>query len=263
MNKRGQLAIFVILGIVILIGAILIFSLDYIKEKAGIGIKDAFAAPIQQYVETCLKSAAESAILENSRHGGYFYLPDLSTAELTENVPFFYDAEEDDHVLFPDMQIFADEIANYVDAVMFVCLNDFKPFKEQGFEITFEEPSTDAMLDMSDTQKLTLTTNMHVTIKKAEQTRELTHFAADVQAEQFYQDIMAAKAVVESVEEQGICVTCFSEVAEKYDLFVGILPVVENNKNIDIIDIADNNYKINSEDYHLKFAVRYGESDEG
>ena len=82
MHKRGQVTVFIIVGVLILIVAgVFLYSQDkkIIEKPTTIN-----TAPIISFVEQCIKSTAQEGIFENGKQGGYFILPEYSTTDLFE-----------------------------------------------------------------------------------------------------------------------------------------------------------------------------------
>ena len=267
MSKRGQITVFIIVGIVLL-GMLIIFS--YTSSLLGLkqsGIEQqkmqgelGLSAPIEAYITSCISSTAKDGILENSRQSGYFILPDnadnKSTTDLYENVAYYYNNGE---ILIPSLETFAGEIASYVDTMLYLCLDDFNNFKNQGYDISFDEPSSKGILNHD---KLTIITTHPIKIKKDNKEIKLSEFVVSIPAEEYYQDIMIAKKIVETMNEEdikGVCITCFSSFAAENNVFVEILEI---GNNTTLFEVSDNDYFINNEKYMLRFAARYKENEE-
>ncbi len=291
-GKRGQLTLFMIVGILLLVIAGSIFFISSTqREPLEAQAVDVILplTSVQFYVEHCLERTAEEAILENGRQGGYFLLPEHSTTDLIKNVPYYYELGQEH---FPADEEIAAQVAHYVDALLFICLDNFAPFAERGLAIRAEEPSTKVSLSP---RRLLLQTRMPTTISQDVQIRTIDVYTASLDARQLHENIALAKEVVLSaggnlngeslpgvrLAEEGlaesnlkeerltstglagdgsICLTCFSNLAVENDVFVGILPYYDNTY---IFELEDHDYELNCEKYLLRFAVRHGTSREG
>ena len=179
-----------------------------------------------------------------------------STTDLYENVAYYYNNNE---ILIPSLETFAGEIASYVDTMLYLCLDDFNNFKNQGYDISFDEPSSKGILNHD---KLTIITTHPIKIKKDNKEIKLSEFVVSIPAEEYYQDIMIAKKIVETMNEEdikGVCITCFSSFAAENNVFVEILEI---GNNTTLFEVSDNDYFINNEKYMLRFAARYKENEE-
>ncbi len=254
-SERGQITIFIVVGMVILFSLAFIFWLTrssalQVQEDIPITIQ---TAPLEAYVQRCIESTAEQAILENGRRGGFFILPLHSTFELFEDVPYYFDVGQD---FFPADEVFAAEIGSYVDNLLSFCLNDFEPFQKHGYSITAGTPVSVVTISP---RKIKVQTTLPLAISRGIQIRELSTFVVDVPTEQFYNNVQAAKEIVQSSRDAAVCLNCFSNITESNNLFVGILPYYNNTY---IFDMADQDYLFGEEEYHLRFAVRYNETPE-
>lgn len=247
---------FIIVGILILaVAGFLFFLRDSTAKKQLEPPLYLDTQPIEMYVQQCQEKAVEEAILETGKSGGYTFLPEHSTANLREDVPYYRDQDRD---YFPTEEQLAKEIASYADAALPLCLQQFRFFIEKGYSIAAGDPTSTARLGK---KKMTLTTTLPLTIAHGIQVRDLSVFTAEVPAEQFYQNLQVARAVVDSLEsslegtgesKDQICLTCFAALAEEQNIFVGIIPI---GKNSYLFDLQDQDYDINGEQYHLRFAV--------
>ncbi len=259
MLKRGQITVFIVLGIIVLALTLFIFAIysQYSPKEistAERGVLDAsnLAGPVKSYVESCIRNTAKEGILENGYSGGYFTLPERSTIDLFYNVPYYKGYEQD---YSPSDEVIASELGKYVDVLLNLCLDDFQPFKEQGYNITAGKPSSAVKLSPT---KFSIETTFPLAVTLGTTITEISSFHTGVPAEEFYSDLEAARLVANSTTEM-ICTSCFSDLAAKNELFVEIYALTNNTY---LFEITDNDYEINYEKFRLRFAVRYNESSE-
>ena len=260
-STKGQLTAFIVIGLVILAGAFLIFTFygKSAQETLEESLVDLQTASIQSFVQSCMEKTAKKAILKNGRTGGYFILPEQHTEGSYGELPYYHELpyyQDGDQILIPSDKLLADHIAMHVDAVLDLCFDDFKEFKEQGYQITFEKPETTASLTPT---TLTLTSAMPLTIKRKTESQTINKFTATMPVSDWYESILTARAVVESHKNGEVCLTCFADRAEKSVIFVGIIPISETET---IFDLEDRNYFIDQEPFHFRFAVRFGKGEE-
>jgi hypothetical protein len=168
-NKRGQITIFIIVGIVVLFtfAGILFLTKSTTEEKLTAAGEPVLTAvpqtfqPISTYTENCLEQVGERGLRLLGEQGGYIY-PDL-VAEFTENptesdgitltplsVPYWHynhlpnggDVIQfaslqpplyitDDHVLSVEAQL-----SRFTEEQLAGCLRAYTPFTKQGFLIS-------------------------------------------------------------------------------------------------------------------------------
>jgi hypothetical protein len=207
---------------------------------------------IKSYVESCIKNTAKEGILDNGYYGGYFVLPEQSTTDLFDNVPYYKVYSQD---FFPSDEVIASELGKYVDALLDLCLNDFQPFMEQGYNIIAGKPSSTVKLSPT---KLSIETTLPLTVTLGTTVTEISSFYAEVSTKDFYNDLEVARVIANSTNEM-VCLSCFSDLAVENDLFVGTYAISNDTY---LFEITDNNYVIDYNNFKLRFAVRYNESTE-
>lgn len=170
--KRGQVTLFVILGIVlifVLIGAYYVSTSfkKTIAEKNVVQEADLSAdeVNVKNEIEDCIYSLAEDSILYTAARGGYYRPP--SKIEFMNNVEipyYFYKSEEN----VPTLDTLQEQIAMYIDANAEKCVPDNANL--------LEEPSSTAVL--TDTQ-LKIETDMPVSIGDSSE-RRLNFYTAEI-----------------------------------------------------------------------------------
>ncbi|GIU69725.1 MAG: hypothetical protein KatS3mg002_0961 [Candidatus Woesearchaeota archaeon] len=166
-EKRGQIALFIILGIVLMLIIGLVIYISY-KGKSSEAIPGRTTVserfePIQLFVEDCIASVAREAIEKLGKHGGYIdpndvYLSgrlfDVNNQDQTENdllylskdiekaIPYWlysYDYTGCDNCLILSQAPYLDEIERqisiYVSENIDYCLENLEQFIKQGYEI--------------------------------------------------------------------------------------------------------------------------------
>ncbi|MBI2666373.1 hypothetical protein HYX13_02060 [Candidatus Woesearchaeota archaeon] len=249
--KRGQITIFIILGILlVIIAGIVIFSFSLKMPQQKVTPLQTEA--VVQMVEKCLEQTAEKAILTTGKRGGYFILPLEATTGLRDDVPYFKNGMND---FFPSSEKRAEEIGKYIDTMLDFCL-DFTVFEKQGYNIIVKSPYTKVVLSDVSKPQLDIRTELPLTFKKGLQTKKLEFFRVRLPAEQLQKDFLVAQEIVKTQEGRGICITCFSDLADENSLFVEVLPYYDN---VYVYEITDEDYVLGDEKYVLRFAVKYGE----
>ena len=165
MKKRGQITVFIILGIILLFSSALVL---YIKKQVEITPTEIKAAveqvpleikPVQDFVTSCVEQTGEQAVRKLGSQGGYTDVSKLKVnlAEPTESdavsfggmvVPYWYYLKTPNKC--PDgcgmafnipvlrgtsPNSFESQISNYVDANLKDCLEGFAKFKQEGFDV--------------------------------------------------------------------------------------------------------------------------------
>ncbi|MFH1409128.1 MAG: hypothetical protein ABIH34_04435 [Nanoarchaeota archaeon] len=147
MSKRGQLTIFIILGLIIVF-SILLFI--YLRENTDIfdpeDIVPAWVQPLYVDVENCLGMLGEGGIQILALRGGYIELPDAfidprATMPLMDiiKVPLWNYRGRD---YMPTREEMGEELGRYIDAHINECLDGFEPHKDRWNIEIIKGPST-------------------------------------------------------------------------------------------------------------------------
>ncbi|MFQ5621172.1 MAG: hypothetical protein ACE5FT_04975 [Candidatus Nanoarchaeia archaeon] len=138
MGGRGQIALWIIIGIVLI--GLAFFGYQMAREAAPIPVD---VVPIQNYIETCLvDSMADGARLLGVQ-GGHIAVPEIHAQ--TEHGPVSFSVIDRVPMLatVEDMQ---DELSKYVADAVVDCVGDFPEFVEQGFIIEQKEAEAESQI---------------------------------------------------------------------------------------------------------------------
>ena len=168
MKKRGQVTVFIIVGIIILaISAGTFFIVKKVTaEKLEVGKEAAIpmgAEGVKSYIENCLENTAEEAIHYNFLTGG-IYLPTFITFYEEWTIPYYFYLGEDAHPLKEQVE---DGISRYVEDNLAICLRNFKSFA--GLAVKAEVPEVKTVIQK---KKVEVTLKMPVEIRSGEQIKK-------------------------------------------------------------------------------------------
>ena len=129
--KKGQLTIFVMMAIVIVIVIV-----GYFVMNRGFNFENSVpqeVSPLYNAVMDCVSDITEDSIYEIGGAGGYFDLPEKVN---TFSIPYYFYDNED---LSPSLKVVEGEIAKYVEQMLFFCVEevyfDLPEYEVEGGEI--------------------------------------------------------------------------------------------------------------------------------
>ena len=131
MKSKGQVTVFIIVGLAVL----LIFGMIFYFVGKGTEVEvPASAQPLKLYVESCLKSITHQGIQLLGIQGGY--IENISNSLETEysNLPYYYDKGE---LKVISKESLENELAFFIDNSLSNCINNFNVF--EGQNISSEE----------------------------------------------------------------------------------------------------------------------------
>jgi len=151
--KRGQVTLFIILGLVIIaIFGVLVYyrnasleQLDVIKERKSSIQEEA----ITNYVESCLKKVSDEAVWRIGYFGGYtgydenyVYYEDFN-GDIFHGyeVPYYLDSYRS---VFPSLEEIKSNLFDFIVLRLDGCLN-FNEFEQMGYSV--EEPNSEEILN--------------------------------------------------------------------------------------------------------------------
>jgi hypothetical protein len=220
-TKKGQVTIFIIIGLMILLTFSILFYFQKSIEGNNINLKRIFSfkldtIPIKNYVEDCLQATSNEAINYVGKHGGYYDLDNvISTNSAIYNTAYYFFLGQN---LMPNKNNVEKEISNYIDDNLFFCLQNFAVFEEQGFNIKFGDIKSSVNLN---NDNLRVSLNLPLTIKKDSQIYKLDYFIVNADTK-FGRMLDSASALIENqmYTPDNICISCIFKEAEKNDIVI-------------------------------------------
>lgn len=147
-SKRGQVTIFILLGLVILIilGFVFYSSTQRAKrDTTPTNVNDLFES-IDTYISACNEEAAARAGIFLGNHGGDDYIP-------TDPLHFTHDNGHGNNIitvavdhgnrLFPTLDEQELNYANKVVEYLLECVDDFRIYKDNNIDVEYEDPIAD------------------------------------------------------------------------------------------------------------------------
>ena len=145
MNRKGQITLFIIVGIVLLIIAGLVVFI--VKGPAIIRTGKEDLPTVQAYVEECLEEVSYDAIYLLGEQGGYIYF-DSQPVYHDEIVAAYHCYEGRD--VTPTVEAMEAHISTYVILNMERCLDDFSSYRHLNMNIQTGEMKADTIVGIDD-----------------------------------------------------------------------------------------------------------------
>lgn len=205
-HKRGQVATFVSLGLVLLFLAGIIFY-EYQTKAARTSLGDGTAVDVKSvtnFVNLCLQEKSEGALIEVVGKGGYVTLPAYSTERLSDNLPYFlYQGS----VFIPTIEKVQENVGLGVEKRLGDCLN-FSDF--EGVEVLVEGRPMVAIVFGRDQLRVTLHQKIRVQNEQSETILE--SFTATIPTV-FLGMYEHARKIVEVHKNSGeyVCLSCLRQ----------------------------------------------------
>ena len=244
MYKRGQVALFVIIAILIVSAAFtLLYTQTELFKKAEANPE---IAPVESFIKNCVKSTGEDALIFIGQQGGYYELPKLSVSGYSY---YFYDNKS----VMPSKEKIESELSKYMNEMLPFCTQNFVDFPDFNVEANPNAVRTKTTIIRD---KVIFDIEWQVLIKKADSTYRLSSFLFEIPSR-----LNTIYAVVQNMtlrqleDPSSICLSCLTNFEIQNDLYIYM-----NNYGNDtvIFTISDNKTWINKNPYEFVFANKYG-----
>lgn len=257
-KKRGQISIFILFGVVIIIFAGFLFYLNSqvkeIKEEVNSqSISSDLSTPIKNYVDLCLKRAGENALYFTGLQGGFFNKPayKLDSKGIFYNFFHTFYLYNDKNVM-PSMQTIENEISNYIDHNLDNCINNFQDFDNLGYKITKNKFSATTSIN-KDT--ITFSLNLPIIVEKGQKSVTMEEFEVEIPSRINLVYNLAENITNDQLNHMGqICISCLIELGDTNNLYFELIP---RTGNVTLIAIEDNRTKLNNKPYVFVFAINH------
>src|SRR3989344_422089 len=146
MQKRGQIAIWFIVGIIILTTVILGFVfkdniLDFLRDKqliSSLAIPKE-VEPVNNFVLDCVKKTADESLATIGLSGGYY---GITTSSNQREIPYYY---LDGQLRIPSRKIIERSLSNYFNENLKYCIQNFNQFNN-SFDIKSSKLSSNVKI---------------------------------------------------------------------------------------------------------------------
>ncbi len=212
MLKRGQVTIFIVVGllIILLVAAIFLVKAFFISSE----LKEIDPAPIlsdsvKSYIESCIEKTGKSALAFVAQQGGYYELPAL--AEL--GLPYYLYGNKSRLLSKKELE---QQISSYMNNELFFCIQNFIPFKKAGLDIEQKEIAT--VTKVFD-EKVIFDVTLPVTIKQDALSKSIAYFSETAPSRLGVIHNATAEFMRIQVKDPGrICVSCLAALGIEKDL---------------------------------------------
>ncbi|MBI2653553.1 hypothetical protein HYX02_01955 [Candidatus Woesearchaeota archaeon] len=255
-NKKSQIGIYFLLGLVILIG---FGFVSYIKNNK---IKEADVQEVSQipfdiesiglYTDNCVKDTGKKALIHIGKHGGYYNLKKPYLFDENFKLPYYVEKGLD---FSPSVNDIEAEISKYMDANLQSCINNFDEFKKQGFDIKQGKLKSNTIIGLD---SVSINVNFPVVTKKGDALISLNDFKTVVDLPLLRIHNISREIVKEQIQNpNSVCISCLYDLGEENNLNVDVVNY-ENTSSlvfeISYFNVTEDN--IIKSPYNFTFAVR-------
>ena len=237
-NKKGQIAVFIIIAIVIVLGILLLVFVRFNSENVTDSSKLIGNDRIVYELENCIDLNLKTAVQILGLQGGYLVKDFESIETSIGNIAIVYSGTSK---LLSINQI-EGEISNYLEKIIPLCLEE----DNYDFEFEYETRSVRSTIKSDEIEALA---SIYITIDKDDSTETIDLSHKSVRDSNFKDIYDAASDIVlaHSRDPEYVDISLLSEYG--YDIsFISI-------DNYVLYIIKDEDFKINEVDYSFTFGV--------
>lgn len=221
MGKRGQVTLFIIVGILMLV---VFFLLTRFLQGVDTQVIPEDFAPVTNFVESCIGFVGADAIEFVSQQGGYFEMEE-------EYTYYFYESSNQ----MPSKSTVEEELSKYMDEVLFFCLKNFADFP--GFAVNQGFSKTKAIIRRDD---VLFEVELPLEIRKQASKINLDRFAKAVPSRLNTLYDVSANIVIEQMKDpDSICLDCMVNLGINNDVFIKLERIDETRILFIVTDIID------------------------
>jgi len=248
MLKRGQVTLFIILGILLLlsVGIILYLNFYLVKEDLSSNIGSTSTGKVSSvklFVENCHKKSLTEGVQSLALNGGYFETITLSSSFY--HIPYYFYQGTD---LSPNKAKMEQQLSDYIKQEIITCTQNFSVI---SYDLVLGNVSVVASIDENSvSSKL----NWPIKINLDGSQTEISSFNEKINVRLGLLYNLAKNITSNQVNRTGLCISCLSDLAEKNKIQIN----VDNLYNDELVIIlSDNSSKLSSSDNYFRFAFAF------
>ena len=255
-HKKGQVTVFIIIGILLVAAAGAYFYLKASEAEAGIKPVEVtgIASAVNLFVNDCVRDTSEEAVLWIGMQGGYYKVPEPIFPFGVFDVPVFYDEGEPQHV--PTAQEFGDQLGIYVSDNLDFCLNNFESFLSQGYSFETGEITPKVLVGE---KKVLFNVNYPITVRLQDASQSIDTFGAEVDV-QIPKMIKTANQYLDAQADVPDAFRMKQIMDASFDNDV-VTETIEFRDGFVMLNIIDPDTQIRDLNYSYIFAIKYNWED--
>jgi len=261
MTKRGQLTLFILIAVVIVVGIVgTVFFVSqsgksrttdvYFQEAAVAAQVDAMKVQI----EDCIDSVTKESLILVAVQGGYYTPPSRKFSYAPVFFPYYY---YEGQITFPTLSKIESELEKSTNDKIIDCLDksDY-----ENFELSYNRAETEVSVT-EDNAYFEIDLPIKIEQEGHTMTLELEDFSINHNSS-LYEMYEVAEYITQSHKEDAeyYCISCVAEMARERDLFVYVFPQIVNELITGIM-IYENKSQI-ADPYSFVFFNKYTGNEE-
>ncbi len=252
MSKRGQIALYFIIGIIILA----IFILGYFFKDSILNnskenqITDTqniplLIQPINNFILSCIEKIGKDSLVLIGEHGGYYDLKKIN--KNPNNISYYL---INNNLIIPSKKTIENSLSLYINNNLKSCTKEFTDFKK---DFVIKEGKIETKTTILD-EKVNFNIKYDVEIKKETQNYNLNSFNVDINNNLFKIYDSIVMSLNNHTNYSLICISCLNDARILNNLTIEVYNPSEKEGEYVFID---GKYSINNQPYKFKTALRF------
>ncbi len=236
--KRGQVSIFIIIGLLILFIVGFFVVLEGIEKAIPEAEENPIVTSVSASLSSCLEPQLQKAITLVSLHGGYFETPpyeieDTFTQEYSLGIPYYFFNNKD---VAPTAETINEQLALALESQVHECTD----FSYYPYNISLSSTPTVTAQMTTDDVEATVTFPLEISTENVKYTLDSVSISVPSHLFKLY---TTALAITEEQTKNPnlLCITCLSQLAEKNEFYLGMIELKQENKYTLLYILNDRN----------------------
>ncbi|MBI2559100.1 hypothetical protein HYW20_07300 [Candidatus Woesearchaeota archaeon] len=253
LNKKTQVTLFLVLGLVVLIAISFMSYLSADKTKTDIkkeaeittssGLPSSLL-PLKSNIDFCVDEIGKRAIVYTGLYGGYYKVPEPKLVYFYDGVPYYVFRSAN---YMPTRETVESQISDYVMEQLPACVNNLQDFQGANVEGAIESVSSTIGKDA-----VFIHIDYPINIYKGDAKAQFLKFRTEVPVRLDTIYDIASEIVEGKIKNNGaLCADCLIDLASENNVFIDVV----SHEDSMILTIFDNVTKIDENDYIFSFAM--------
>jgi hypothetical protein len=247
MGRKGQLTVFVIMGIVIVILlGFFLFKLNQTKvdELKNQRLGDADLSPISSYINLCLEKTSKDAVIKLGEEGRLY--SDAYLKSQTEKIAYFY--YKGDGYFPATISVVEEDVSRYIKENIGSCIGDYK---FSGYDIIDDKEKMKVRSSFNK-ENLDVSVYYPVKVKKGDAEITITDFTSKFKID-FNQIYELSKEIYKKTKQDPAWID-MGFLLEQKDYKIRLIKISDDTI---VYEITDKIGKVDNREYSYRFAVKY------
>ncbi len=244
--KRGQVTVFIVVGVLALVMLFFIISLTSQSSRRDISQEEdlLFAQPVQQFAQNCIEKTLHDAIFMVSSQGGFYKTPAPFIEYSYFQIPYYFDNAT---LINPSESLVVPQIDQYLSVNLPICLGNVS---FPGLIITLQVPVS--MINIEQNQ---VVVDLHwpIEVQKENSIKIISDFIV-TQPVELGSALLLSQQIIQEQEKypDSVRMSRLTNISADNNLFIRLYDL--NNTVIYALDYPNSTF---SPEYVFTFAVKY------